>query len=105
MNKIRKTIIFSVILIFVVASGCNKDSDESPINLFSVEDDIDFGKSMEAEIAANPQDFPILSMTEYADAYQHINRIRDSILNTGLLYYEDKFEWNVYIIDNDTLNL
>ena len=103
MNKIRKTIIFSMVLVFVIASGCNKDSDESPINLFSVEDDIDFGKSMETEIAANPQDFPILSMTEYAGAYQHINRIRDSILNTGMLYYEDKFEWKVYIIDNDTM--
>lgn len=103
MNKIRKTLIFSVILVFVVASSCNKDSDESPINLFSVDDDIEFGKSMEAEIAANPQEFPILDASAYPEAYQHLNRIRDSILNTGMLYYEDRFEWNVYIINNDTM--
>jgi predicted Zn-dependent protease len=58
---------------------------------------------MEAEIAANPQDFPVLDPTAYAEAYQHINRIRDSILNTGQLFYQDKFEWSVKIIDNDTM--
>jgi predicted Zn-dependent protease len=90
-------------LVFTVITGCKKDSDESPINLFSANDDIEFGKQVEAEIASNPGEFPILSMTEYADAYQHINRIRDSVLNTGLIYYQDKFEWKVYIIHNDTM--
>ncbi|MCK5337766.1 MAG: M48 family metalloprotease, partial [Bacteroidales bacterium] len=27
----------------------------------------------------------------------------DSILNTGMLFYEDKFEWKVYIIKNDSM--
>jgi len=103
MNKFNKTFLFTFILVFVVASGCNKESDESPINLFSSDDDIEFGKQVEAEIASKPNEFPILSMTDYPGAYQHINRIRDSVLNTGLIYYEDKFEWKVYIIHNDTM--
>lgn len=103
MNNFNKTFLFSIVLVLVVASGCNKDSDESPINLFSADDDIAFGQEVEAEIASKPGEFPVLSMTEYPDAYQHINRIRDSVLNTGLIYYEDKFEWKVYIIHNDTM--
>jgi predicted Zn-dependent protease len=103
MHKMKKIFMFSFILVLFTATSCNKDSNESIINLFSVEDDIEFGKQMETEIAANPQDFPILSMTAYPEAYQHINRIRDSILNTGMIYYENEFEWKVYIIHNDTM--
>ena len=103
MNTLKKTFLLPLMLILVFTSGCNKGSDESPINLFSADDDIEFGKSMEAEIAANPQEFPILDQGAYANAYQHIYRIRDSILSTGMLYYEDQFEWKVYIINNDTM--
>ena len=103
MSHITKIFLFSMILIIMVTSGCKKDSAESPINLFSADDDIEFGKQVEAEIASKPGEFPILSMTEYAGAYQHINRIRDSVLNTGLIYYDDKFAWKVYIIHNDTM--
>jgi len=103
MKTTKSKILLSVILVFFVISSCNKDSDESPINLFSVEDDIEFGKSVEAEIAANPQDYPVLDQAAYPEAYQHIYRIRDSILNTGLLHYEDQFEWKVYIIHDDTM--
>ncbi len=98
---LRNFIIIS--LGIIVLTACNKDSDESPINLFSVDDDIEFGKSMEEEIASRPDEFPLLSQSNYAVAYQHINRIRDSILNTGLIYYDDRFEWKVYIIENDTV--
>lgn len=103
MKILKKPVLIAILMVFVLASGCNKGSDESPINLFSVEDDIEFGKSVEAEIAANPQDFPILDKATYPEAYQHLERIRDSILNTGLLYYEDKFEWKVMIIRDDTM--
>lgn len=103
MKKFSISLLLSLILVVFIASSCNKGSDESPINLFSVNDDIEFGKSVEAEIAANPQEFPILDKTAYPEAYQHLNRIRDSILNTGMLSYEDKFEWKVQIIRNDTM--
>jgi predicted Zn-dependent protease len=93
----------SLILITLVFSACKKEGDESVINLFSVEDDIKFGQSLEEEIAANPQEFPILSEDQYPEAYDHIYRIRDSILNTGLITYDDRFEWKVYIIHNDSV--
>ena len=58
---------------------------------------------MEDEIAANPQEFTILNKNEYSTAYQHLNRIRDSILGTGKIYYDERFEWKAYIIVNDTM--
>ena len=103
MLKTKKSLLLILILVFVSSAGCKKGSDESIINLFSVDDDIAFGEAMEAEIAANPQEFPILDSAAYPEAYQHLNRIRDSILNTGLLHYEDRFEWKVQIIRNDTM--
>jgi len=103
MIRSRSVFLISITLVFIFTTGCKKDSNESIINLFTVDDDIAFGKSMEAEIAANPQEFPVLDSAAYPEAYQHINRIRDSILNTGLIYYEDKFEWSVKIIHNDTM--
>lgn len=103
MKSLNRNIFISLIFVIVIASGCNKGSDESPINLFSVEDDKEFGKQVEAEIAANPQDFPILDEAQYPEAYQHLNRIRDSILNTGMIYYENEFEWKARIIRNDTM--
>ena len=103
MKILKRTFILTFTLVIITAGSCKKGSDESPINLFSVGQDIEFGKSVEAEIAANPQDFPLLDEAAYPEAYQHLNRIRDSILNTGELTYEDEFEWKVRIIRNDTM--
>jgi Zn-dependent protease with chaperone function len=103
MKTFNRSLFVSLMLVFIVVSGCKKGSDESPINLFSAEDDIEFGKQVEAEIESNPQQFPVLDSAQYPDAYQHLTRIRDSVLNTGMLFYEDKFEWKVNIIHNDTI--
>jgi predicted Zn-dependent protease len=103
MKKVKFSLAISMALIIFAGVSCKKGSDESPINLFSVNDDIEFGKSVEAEIAANPQEFPLLDKGQYPEAYMHIERIRDSVLNTGELFYEDRFEWKVKIIQNDTI--
>ena len=103
MKTISNKLVLGMILVFTISISCNKDSDESPINLFSVNDDIKLGQSVEDEIAANPQEFPVLDQNEYAAAYQHLYRIRDSILNTGKIYYADRFEWKTYIIHDDTM--
>ncbi len=103
MTKPINSLLIVLILVFVSSAGCEKGSDESIINLFSVDDVIAFGEAMEEEIAANPQDFPILDPVAYPEAYQHLNRIRDSILGTGLIHYEDRFEWKVQIIQNDSM--
>ena len=82
--------------------GCSKDEKaDNTVNIFSLQDDIDFGLQMQNEIHSNSVDYPLLNETQYAAAYQHVYRIRDSILGSGDLKYADKFNWKVDIIKND----
>lgn len=87
----------------VLANCSKKDGSDNTINLFSVDDDIAFGQEMRSEILANPADYPLLDSVQYAVAYQHIYRIRDSILQSDKLIYSDRFAWKVDIIRNDTI--
>ena len=92
---------FSTITLF---DSCKKDGDEDPsINIFTIEDDIALGMSVEQNIADNPADFPILDYAEYPEAYYHIYRIRDSLLGTGKIAYADVFDWQIKIINNDSV--
>lgn len=91
-------------ILTVLIYGCSKDENaDNTINIFSVQDDIAFGQQMRDEIHSNSADYPLLSETQYAAAYNHIYRIRDSILESGDLKYADKFNWKVDIIKNDSV--
>ncbi len=80
-------------------------TDGGGINLFTVDDDIELGQQLRDEILADPDTYPIADESEFADAYEHLYRIRDEILDTGDVVYADDFEWEIYLIDDpDTLN-
>ena len=84
--------------------SCKKDDNNDPtFNLFSVQDDINFGQELKNEIHSNPAQYPVLDKSQYAEAYNHMSRIRDSILNTGKLIYADRFNWEIDIIQNDSV--
>jgi len=75
------------------------------INVFTISDDIELGIQVRDEIAANPQDYPILDEALYPDAYLSLYDVRDAILGSGQVEYADRFDWETYIIDDDeTLN-
>src|SRR5262245_13320558 len=80
-------------------SGCKDEG----FNIFSIEDDKALGLQLQQEIAANPSEYPLLDETQYAAAYAHIYRIRDSILNSGNVTHKDDFEWSVHIIQDDSV--
>lgn len=98
----KRLLIYFVSLVALVPNfGCK----DGGINLFSLQRDIDLGKQVEAEIAANPNEYPILSESQYPEAYQHLRRITSTILNSGEVNHKDDFEWTTYIIqDDNTLN-
>lgn len=105
MKRKNKIFLILILTLFITGLyGCSKDDNaDNTINIFSVQDDIAFGEQMREEIHSNPSDYPLLSETQYALAYQHIYRIRDSILESGDLKYADKFEWKVDIIQDDSV--
>ncbi|MBN1184744.1 MAG: M48 family metalloprotease [Bacteroidales bacterium] len=85
-----------LIVIITIFSGCKKEP-----NFFTVNQDIEFGQQLQAEIEADPATYPILDETQYPEAYQHLRRIRDALLESDDLKYADRFEWKVTIINDD----
>jgi predicted Zn-dependent protease len=94
MKKIDFLLIIMLIMTLFVTS-CKK-----PLNIFSVEDDIQFGAQFDAEIMSNP-DFVILNESKYPEAYDMINQFKTKLLATGKVDYVDKFVWKARIIKDD----
>lgn len=88
------------IVSFVGITACKKDKG---VNIFTLEDDKELGKQLKAEIESNPQEYPVLEESGNNEAYDHLYRIRDELLNTGKVDYVEKFNWEVYIIDDDSV--
>lgn len=97
-RKLKTTLIFTVATFFMVSC------DDGKLNVFSVDEDIQMGRDITAEILANPTEYPVLNEAQHPEAYQHLRRIRDGILATGDLRFKDRFDWDVYIVDQDILN-
>jgi predicted Zn-dependent protease len=79
------------------------DGNKKTINLFSLEDDKNFGAEVAAEIDADTVNYPLLDSAKNPIAYGHLNRIKNTILNSGIVKYKDKFVWRVRIIHDDSV--
>ena len=105
MMKIK---IFSVALLFLLISfgGCKSiKKGYNELNFFSVAQDVELGKKVSMEIAANPKEFPVLPEKGNEAAYAYIRKISSKILNSGAVEYRSVFKWDLKIIKDDkTLN-
>lgn len=100
--RIELSIMAVAIVGAMTFTACDPDGG---INIFSIQDDIALGQQVRDEILSKPAEYPILPEAQYPQAYQHLRRIRDNILNSGMVAHKDDFEWTVYIIqDDDVLN-
>lgn len=92
-----------LLLAMLVGAGCNKD--DKSINIFTITDDKNLGLQVKGQIESDPAAYPILSESQYPQAYTYIRGLRDKILNGGKIRYKNEFAWEVYIIEDDnTLN-
>jgi predicted Zn-dependent protease len=91
-------------LLFVIPFSC-KDDEGNPqsVNIFTIEDDKELGRQVAAEIESDPNMFPILDSSQYPEAYDHLRRITNTLLNSGEVEYRDEFVWQTKIIANDTV--
>ncbi|MEQ8624196.1 MAG: M48 family metalloprotease [Vicingaceae bacterium] len=105
MKKLLFALITSCILI---SSGCSDDDGDegTKVLLFSTEDDKMLGQQLKQQIFNDTTgQFPLLDSVQYASAYAYIRALKDSVLKTGEVDYDDEFAWEVYIIQDDsTLN-
>jgi predicted Zn-dependent protease len=95
-------LLVTVMTVLIIIAACKKD--DTGLNLFTIDQDIEFGQTLDDTIVNDPEQFPILDREEYPIAYEHIERIRNTILASGELKYDDKFDWQVRIINDDVLN-
>lgn len=86
-------------------AACTGDGEGPSLNLFTVEDDKELGQQVRDEILADSANYPVVDRASAPEAYGHLERIRDEILDSGDVQNRDVFEWEVYLIDDDaTLN-
>ena len=92
---------FLLCFTLISVSTCSKDGD---INIFSVEQDLEFGRQTDQEIRSNPSEFPILDPAEYPEAYAYLQRMTNEIVQQGNVEYADIFPYEVAIINQDVEN-
>ena len=82
-------------------TSCDKNGN---LNVLSIDDDKKLGEQSDAQIKANPTQYPILPEAGNERAYAYVNGLKDAILASGRITYKDDFVWKVSII-NDTTTL
>ena len=97
--------VFPIIILQCLLLGCSGDDGGNPITnfLFPVSHDVQLGAQLKYEIESNPTEYPILDSVQYPEAYYHLYRLRDSILNTGAVTHADDFSWELKIIHDDNV--
>ncbi|WP_291728434.1 M48 family metalloprotease [Bernardetia sp.] len=102
MTKIKS--FFSLSFLFgllLILGACDKDGN---INFFSIEEDINIGQQVAAELEADSTVI-ILDESEYSEAYSYIRNLTSKVLASNDIRYRDEFVWQVKIIqDDETLN-
>ena len=92
---------FLLCLSVVSFSTCSEDGD---LNIFSVEQDLEFGRQTDQEIRSNPSEYPILDPAEYPEAYDYLQRMTNEIVQQGNVDFADVFPYEVAIIHQDVEN-
>ena len=95
---VAEKMLFLLLLAVLLPVSCDKENKK--LNIFSIQDDMDFGREFDEQIRASGE-YIILNESQYAEAYRIINQYKDKLLATGKIAYADKFAWKVRIIKDD----
>ena len=101
--RISRSSVLAVLLSLSIAAAMPACSEGGGVNLFTIEDDKALGAQIAAEITENTAAFPILDSLEYARVYASLYALRDVILESGQVTHAQDFQWQIRVIDNDTV--
>ena len=105
MQKINKFLFMAIIAVSsaIFIPSCEDNTVDIPdFTLFTAEQDVELGAELDAEIRANPDQFPILND---AQAELYLQNMVDNILKSDEIEYRDVFVYDVTIIhDDETVN-
>ena len=86
-------IYFAIVLIL---SSCNG-------NWIPIQIDKTIGDQSKQEIEGSPSQFKILEQEDCPYAYERLKGIRDEILSSGKIEHASEFEWDIHIIQDDSV--
>jgi predicted Zn-dependent protease len=99
---VMKNFVWLLLVMATAAISCKKSTG---FNIFTVQQDREFGQQLKAEIAANPSQYPVLPFVGNEAKYNYLYTMRDRILASDEMVHRNDFAWELYIInDNNTLN-
>ena len=99
----KRLFIFALLLMVsaVTFQACDEDGD---FNIFTLEQDRQFGEDFDQQLR-NSGEYDILKETNYPDAYKHLRRIKNDLLQSDEFIHKEDFNWEVTIIkDDEVLN-
>lgn len=95
--------ILGVLISAIIINSCSEATDQ--LLGLTPENDVNLGLSVVAQIEADPTNYPVLSETEYPEAYAYIQNMTAAIVESNDVNYKDLFHYDeVKIIDADVLN-
>lgn len=93
-----KNLFALLLFVAVFQTACDR-----PVNVFTVSQDKQLGAQLEQEIASDPAQYPVLSETQYPDAYAYLLAMRDEILASPEVKFKTEFTWEMKIIHDDAV--
>lgn len=95
--------VLSILVVSVIINSCSDAADQilglTPAN------DVSLGMSVVSQIEADPTNYPVLSESEYPEAYAYIQDMTAAIVASNDVNHKDLFHYDeVKIIDADVLN-
>ncbi len=83
-----------ILLSFFWFTSC----EDGKVNIFTVEDDANLGKQIDAEIRSKPGEYPLYNFFE---PNQYVQNIVTEIINSPLVKYRSYFPYKVQILKDD----
>ena len=104
MKKLRFSLFAGSVLALALFVSCNGDNGSivDQITGLTPANDVELGRSVVAQIEADPAQFPILSAADYPEAYSYIRAMTRNILQSDDVEFKDIFQYEeVKIIHQD----
>ncbi|MFT4786666.1 MAG: putative Zn-dependent protease [Cyclobacteriaceae bacterium] len=103
MKILKHIIMLSLIAVLGFAQSCGEKSAADLLKelIFPVQEDVTLGLQVSQQIANSPDEFPILDPAVYAESYTYLNAMKNAILQSGAVQYEDIFPYELKIIQRD----
>jgi predicted Zn-dependent protease len=95
-----KKLFWLLLVVLVSFTACEEDGG---INIFSIEDDLELGLQLRDEVLSSSE-YQVLERTQYPESYAYLDNMVENILDSGNVKYRDEFAWEVYLLEDETLN-